>query len=141
MSSDDKKPAPSTRVLGLADGSLNTDDVETHVMATAQDRIVGWLVVVEGPGTGKRLAVRTGTNAVGRDRQSNRIVLDFGDEFVSRTGHAIIVHDAAQRRFRLIDGGKANRIRLNGRDVAQEAVLAADDRITVGSTVMKFELA
>lgn len=142
MATDDRKPAPSTRIVGApASGGGNTDDVETHVLATAQDRVVGWLSIVDGPGKGQRRAVHTGTNAIGRDAQSNRLVLDFGDDTVSRTGHAIIVYEAGTRSFRLVDGGKGNRVKVNGKDVVAAVVLKPADIIEIGQTRLRFETA
>lgn len=141
MASDDRKPAAVTRIVGAGVGGGNTDDVETHVAAAAQDRVVGWLVVVDGAGKGERRAVRVGTNAIGRDQKSNRIALDFGDDAVSRTGHAVIVHDAAARTFRIVDGGKSNRIKVNDREVATEWALRHADVIEIGRTRLRFEIA
>ncbi|MEO0017489.1 MAG: hypothetical protein RLZZ522_772 [Verrucomicrobiota bacterium] len=45
--------------------------------------VVGWLVVVEGPGRGKSVTLGYGMNAIGRE-PGNRVVLPFGDMQISR---------------------------------------------------------
>jgi hypothetical protein len=50
-----------------------------------QDPVVGWLVVVGGPGMGQYRPVFEGNNSVGR-ADTNRIALDFGRHFIRRAG-------------------------------------------------------
>ena len=56
------------------------------------DPPVGWLVVVRGPGQGHVVTMGNGSNSLGRD-PGERVCVDFGDETISRSGHAIITYD------------------------------------------------
>lgn len=53
------------------------------------DPLVGWLVVIQGPGQGHVVTIGNGSNSLGRD-PGERICVDFGDETISRSGHTII---------------------------------------------------
>ena len=143
MTDGKKAVRPETRVLDEAkargDSRANTDDIETHVLSTTGDRIVAWLVATAGPGVGERRAVRAGTNSIGRDPDQNRIVLDFNDAFISRTGHAVLVHDAQRGTFQLADGGKANSVKVNGQGVTGCCVVQLSDHIEIGSTTLRLD--
>ena len=56
------------------------------------DPPVGILVVVDGPGRGNVVTFGYGMNSVGRS-QTERITLDFGDDRISREGHAMVTYD------------------------------------------------
>ena len=60
--------------------------------------MVGWLVVVGGPGLGAYRPVFEGNNTIGR-APSNRIPLDFGDAAISSEEQAYVRYDAADRSF------------------------------------------
>lgn len=57
-----------------------------------QDPVVGWLVVVGGPGIGSYRPVFEGNNTIGRST-SNRIPIDFGDDAISGEEQAYIRYD------------------------------------------------
>ena len=63
-----------------------------------QDPVVGWLVIVGGPGLGAYRPVFEGNNTIGRSA-SNRIPLDYGDEAISSDEQAYIRYDSADRTF------------------------------------------
>jgi hypothetical protein len=67
--------------------------------------VVGWLVIVNGAGTGKDFRIVPGQNRIGRDRDM-QICLDFGpdsDQTVSRREHAIVAYTVKGNEFRLLD--------------------------------------
>jgi hypothetical protein len=99
--------------------------------------VVGWLVVVSGPGRGKFTPVLDGLNSVGRgDDQSAQ--LDFGDDSISRSEHAYISYDHMDRSFKVQMGGKANLVRLNKTPVLQPVDIKTGDRISIGRTELAF---
>ena len=59
-----------------------------------QDPVVGWLVVVGGPGIGSYRPIFEGNNTLGRS-PSNRIPIDFGDDAISSDEQAYIRYDSA----------------------------------------------
>ena len=59
--------------------------------------VVGWLVIVTGPGRGASHPLHYGNNRIGSDSSQN-IRLDYGDEEISRR-HAVINFDQRSGRF------------------------------------------
>lgn len=75
------------------------------------DPVVGWLVVLEGPGKGRSIQLGYGLNSIGRAR-SERVSLDFGDTMISNTDHAKIIYD--DRGFYISHGSGKNVTKVNG---------------------------
>jgi hypothetical protein len=105
--------------------------------STPFDPVVGWLVVVAGPGRGQFRPIHYGQNAVGRG-QDLRISIDFGDQRISREAHAFVVYDEMQRKFFVRDNGKSNIVRLNGDAVLTPTQLRDRDTISIGETTLMF---
>ena len=99
--------------------------------------MAGWLVVVEGPGTGTDLRVGIGRNEVGRDA-GNRIALPFGDRRISRRAHLFVNYDHENRIFSATPGTSANLAYRNGTAIEGRCVLAAGDTIRIGRTTLRF---
>jgi len=107
-----------------------------HLRAGQIRRPVGWLVVVEGPGTGDWFALESGLTHLGRGPDQD-VCLDFGDQSISRQNHAFITYDIARHRFQLSHGESKNRTRLNGVVVESRIGLAHGDRISIGKTTLR----
>lgn len=104
----------------------------------AQDPVVGWLVVVGGPGLGAFRPVFEGNNAIGR-ASSNRIPIDFGDESISGEEQAYLRYDSTDRSFLLVPNlSKTNVVSVNNDRPAQPVRLSAMDLITMGRTQLVF---
>lgn len=142
--------APPTRVVrgGAAAKSANGDDVErtrllrgkskTKTVEFFQDPVVGWLVIVAGPGLGAFRPIYEGNNAVGRS-SSQRIPIDFGDDTISSEEQAFIRYDSADRTFLLVPNlAKTNIVALNDRKPTGAVELSAMDLITMGRTQLVF---
>ena len=99
--------------------------------------VVGWVVVVQGPGRGSFKPVYVGMNSLGRDA-SQRVCLDFGDETISRQEHAFITYDDELRRYWVQNGGKANIVRLGNEALTTPHELKGNDMIRIGKTVLRF---
>lgn len=99
--------------------------------------VVGWLVVRKGPGLGRFCPVFYGQNPIGR-AADQRIRLDFGDQRISRQGHAFLIYDDITRKFYIRDGGKSNLVRHNGELVMTPTELQDRDELTIGETVLIF---
>lgn len=129
-----------TRLLGFGQSTGETDPFEAaKASATAVvDRFpVGWIVVMEGPGRGASFTLFDGVSAIGRgDDQAVR--LDFGDNSISRSNHAMVAYDSEQKKFYLGHGGKANLVRLNGKPVLSTEELSHDDKVRIGETTLRF---
>ncbi len=104
----------------------------------AQDPVVGFLVIVGGPGLGAHRPVFEGNNTVGRSA-SNRIALDFGDEAISHEEQAYIRYDSADRSFLFVPNlAKTNVVSVNDKRPAGAVPLKAMDVITLGRTQVAF---
>lgn len=82
------------------------------------DPVVGWLVVVKGPGIGNSITLGAGMNTLGRDENEN-ICIGFGDKLISGSDHLRIIYDDANRAFFLAPGSGRNISRVNGQIIAQ----------------------
>ena len=104
----------------------------------AQDPVVGFLVVVGGPGLGAHRPVFEGNNTVGR-AASNRIPLDFGDEAISHEEQAYIRYDSADRTFLFVPNlAKTNVVSVNDKRPSGAVPLKAMDVVTLGRTQVAF---
>lgn len=105
--------------------------------AVMDDPPAGWLVVVRGPGKGHVLTVGHGSNAIGRE-PDERIRIDFGDETISRRGHATVTYDPRGKTFYVQHGGGKNLTYLEDAPVLSPTKLAGFSRIQVGDTLLLF---
>lgn len=104
----------------------------------AQDPVVGFLIVVGGPGLGASRPIFEGNNTVGRSR-SNRIALDFGDETISSEEQAYIRYDSTDRSFLFVPNlAKTNVVSVNEKRPAGAVELKPMDIVTFGRTQVAF---
>ena len=103
----------------------------------ADDPVVGWLAIVDGPGKGRALQLGYGSNAVGRGKTA-RVQLDFGDDQISRGGHAVVTYDPRGRKYYVQHGGGKNLTYLNDKPVLTPTELPAHGQISIGETVLRF---
>lgn len=103
-----------------------------------QDPVVGWLVIVGGPGIGSYRPVFEGNNTVGRST-SNRIPIDFGDDAISGEEQAYVRYDSADRSFLLVPNlSKTNVVSVNEKRPTSATPLQNMDVITMGRTQLVF---
>jgi hypothetical protein len=121
--------------MGPALGTAKTELVRSETFDV--EPVVGWVVVVDGPGRGGYRPVYVGMNSIGRG-PDQRVCLNFGDETISREQHAFITYDEDQRLFFLQHGGKSNLVRLAGQPVLSPVQLSADALIRIGRTTLRF---
>lgn len=110
-------------------------DAETE--SAMADPVVGWLVVIAGPGKGQVRPIGYGSNTLGRGEES-RIRLDLGDEQISRESHAIVTYDGRGRKFYLQHGGGTNLTYLGDEPVLVPTPLAAMQDFSIGATTLRF---
>lgn len=103
--------------------------------------VVGWLVIITGPGAGRDFRLIPGQNYIGRD-QDMEVCLDFGDAgdpMVSRREHALVVYDMEDNECYLSDRTQSRNLpRLNGKSVRTATTLKSGDIIQVGGTRFLF---
>lgn len=103
-----------------------------------QDPVVGWLVIVGGPGLGAFRPIFEGNNTIGR-AATQRIPIDFGDDSISSEEQAYIRYDSADRKFLLVPNlAKTNIVAVNERKPTGAVELAAMDLIAMGRTQLVF---
>jgi hypothetical protein len=103
-----------------------------------QDPVVGWLVVVGGPGLGAFRPIYEGNNTVGRGK-SQRIPIDFGDDSISSDEQAYIRYDSVDRSFLFVPNlAKTNVVSVNAKKPTGAVPLASMDVITMGRTQLAF---
>lgn len=120
-----------TRIIGYQ-GAPSADG------GRSADPVVGWLVVLDGPGKGNHRAIYNGSNTIGRS-SSQRIAIDFGDDTISGEQQAFLVYDGRKRQFSLVPNlGRPNLVQLNESALLANAELKARDRITMGRTTLLF---
>jgi hypothetical protein len=102
-----------------------------------EDPVVGWLVIIEGPGKGMSLKVGYGQNSIGR-APNQRIRLDFGDDQISREDHAFIVYDPKGHKFYVRNGSSANLTYVGDIPVLAPVELLETADLTIGGTILRF---
>jgi len=128
-----------------------TDNSETHIIRPGAkptqaastpnvdvQPVVGWLVILRGPGQGSHRAIFNGNNSVGRD-VTQRIPINFGDSAISAEEQAYIQYDFESREFYLVPNmAKSNIVSVNSTKLVSPVQLSYADTIEMGQTVMRF---
>ncbi len=117
--------------------SSNNANEASADQSFAAEPVVGWLVVVDGPGRGHSLKLGYGMNGIGRG-DAERVSLDFGDEEISRHGHAMLTYDTKGRKFYIQHGGGTNLTYLGEVPVLQPYELKGREIISIGNTKLCF---
>lgn len=99
--------------------------------------VVGWLVIVNGPGRGLAMNLTYGVNSIGRS-DSERVSLDFGDEEISRQKHALLTYDPKGKKFYLQNGEGVNLTYVGDTPVLQTIELKGGEIISLGKTELCF---
>ncbi|GFE64086.1 FHA domain-containing protein [Litoreibacter roseus] len=107
-------PQSEKTTIAVGDAFDPEEDPDTAGMS---DPVVGWLVVVKGPGMGQAVALGAGMNTVGRS-PSQRVAFPFGDRLMSSEDHARIIYDDDSRAFFIAHGSGKNITKVNGQMVA-----------------------
>ena len=106
-------------------------------VGSEEDPVVGWLVVVKGPGRGFSIRLGMGQNSIGRGAAS-RVRINFGDDQISRSNHASITYDPQGNRFHVHPGTGLNLTYMDDEPVLRPTPLADRSRITIGGTTLCF---
>ncbi|MGI9521381.1 MAG: FHA domain-containing protein [Hyphomicrobiaceae bacterium] len=138
---------PTTRVVKSAAADNEDEVARTQLVRGKQDvergeflrdPVVGWLVVVGGPGIGAYRPIHEGNNAVGRSK-ANRIAIDFGDDAISSEEQAYVRYDSTDRTFLFVPNmAKTNVVSVNDKRPTSAVLLQSMDVITMGRTQLVF---
>ena len=140
---------PTTRVVRgkVSDPGPAAQSVRTQVVRGkpkvarddfAEDPVVGWLVVIGGPGLGAFRPIFEGNNTIGRG-EDQRIPIDFGDNTISSTEQAYIRYDSMDRSFLFVPNlSKTNVVAINSKRPTGAVKLEHMDVISMGRTQLAF---
>jgi hypothetical protein len=125
-----------------ADGPVRTQVVRGRPSIArndfSQDPVVGWLVVIGGPGLGTFRPIFEGNNAIGRGA-GQRIPIDFGDNTISAEEQAYIRYDSMDRSFLFVPNlAKTNVVAVNNKRPTGAVKLELMDLISMGRTQLAF---
>jgi hypothetical protein len=142
-----EQPPPTTRVVRSPGAAPSAASPKTQLIRGKQqvarggfdqDPVVGWLVIVGGPGLGSYRPIFEGNNSIGR-ASGQRIPIDFGDDAISSEEQAFIRYDGADRSFLFVPNlSKTNVVSLNDKRPTGAVALTAMDVITMGRTQLVF---
>lgn len=102
-----------------------------------EEPVVGWLVVIRGPGRGASRSLTYGINTVGRGADQ-AVVLDFGDDGISRSHHLGIVYDARNHTFYAQPGSGRSLSYVGEQPLLTPMELTGPVDLTLGSTTVRF---
>ncbi|MCH9806979.1 MAG: FHA domain-containing protein [Alphaproteobacteria bacterium] len=103
-----------------------------------RDPVVGWLVVVGGPGIGAFRPIYEGNNSIGRSL-TQRIPVDFGDDAISSEEQAFIRYDSSDRSFLFVPNlSKTNVVTVDNARPTGAVELSAMNVIVMGRTQLVF---
>jgi hypothetical protein len=128
------RPSPNKSADGA---TFNPLAPKADTQDASEDPVVGWLIVVKGPGRGNAVRLGYGWNSIGRDA-SQRVSLDFGDSLISRLNHTKLLYDPRARKFTLTLGEGANPTYVRGEVLLGPAEIISGDRIQIGETELLF---
>lgn len=104
--------------------------------ALSSNPVVGWMVVVDGPGRGQDLRFAVGMNAIGRGA-GNDVVVDFGDDEIVIEAHAYIVYDDEKRTYHATHAGQNSVVRLNNEPLLEAKTVQSGDQLRLGQTTLR----
>jgi hypothetical protein len=130
---------------GMASKGIASDPGHTRILRPIgvvddirTDPVVGWLVVLAGPGKGNFRPIFSGSNTIGRS-SSQRIPIDFGDDAISSEKQAFLVYDGRKRQYQLVPNlERPNLVHLNDSALLANGELKPHDKITMGRTTLLF---
>ncbi|MGE0765121.1 MAG: FHA domain-containing protein [Hyphomicrobiaceae bacterium] len=129
----------------MAPKSIPADPGHTRILRpmgveadVRSDPVVGWLVVLNGPGKGNFRPIYSGSNTIGRS-PGQRIPIDFGDDAISSEKQAFLVYDGRKRQYQLVPNlERPNLVHLNDSALLANGELNHHDKITMGRTTLLF---
>ncbi len=119
---------------------ITPEELHAEIQGAADamtDPVVGWLVIVDGPGRGNFIPVGYGQNTIGRD-ESERVRIDYGDNQISRQSHCFIVYESNERAFYVLRGTGKGLCHVNQRVVLEPRQIHSGELLRVGATTLRF---
>ncbi len=111
--------------------------MESAVPVKSKGPVVGWLVIVSGPGRGHSIELGYERNSIGRNPESD-VCLAYGDRGISDVRHVYVSYDRVGKKFFLSEGMGRNLAYCNGAPLFGHVELRTGDIIRVSETVLMF---
>ena len=128
------KAAPAPEAMAGERPSAGLFDAPPNPPAASRPACpVGWLAVVEGPGTGEWFVLEAGLSEIGRG-EGQTVRLDFGDAGLSEARHAALAFDGATDAFHV----RGNGLRVNG--IARDGAVRVRDGDVIGLSATGLKL-
>jgi len=127
----------TTMMTGGRTRMIDVPGFDSELVGASPRPVVGWLVVVEGPGKGSSRELSIGYNRVGREG-SNDVPLNFGDEQISRTEHFRIGFEPKGATFSVSVGQGTNIVYVDGVALETSLKLTSGNVLEVGGTKLRF---
>ncbi|WP_127563040.1 FHA domain-containing protein [Nioella ostreopsis] len=131
---------PDPREIGAMDSDktrLIRSSGKLQDGADEKGPVVGWVVIIDGPGKGNALELGFGNNRIGRGSDAE-LSLCFGDEAISRKNHCNIIFDGRSSKFYIQPGESRNLTYLGDDAVLDSQELSTHDKIGLGKTTLLF---
>lgn len=130
-----KMTGGQTQLAG-AIGTLPEDAISEDQTAM-QDPVHAWFVIVDGPGRGNSVKIGAGRSSIGRGAEEH-VILNFGDESISREKHAWVTFDDRVSKFYISAGDGRNLCYVNDEPVLTSLEIKDRDTIMIGKTSLIF---
>ncbi len=130
-------PGPAAAPVAPAVHAVEAPKASAPIATDPIEPVVGWLVVVKGPGRGVSRTIVTGRNSLGAGVDED-IRIDFGDAAIAPHGHLYIVYDEEAREFVVEDGKQKVVVRLNGKLLTETMPIGHGDELRIGATTFRF---
>jgi hypothetical protein len=105
--------------------------------STEIEPVVGWLVVIDGPGKGRSMEIKPGQNSIGAD-PGQRIALMFGDPGIADIRHAFIVFDPKSQRYFLQNGDSVKLTYMGDEVLLSPVEIKGGETFLLGRTTLLF---
>lgn len=125
----------NTRLVGIDHSSGSIETFSDLGSDTAQ--APGWLVVINGPGTGNSFRISQGICTLGMNAE-HAIQLFYGNIGKLSSAYATIFYDKTTDAFFVGNCGNSNRITRNGIDIPENEPLVNGDRLQLAHTTLRF---
>lgn len=135
-------PANSPAMGSSRDAMAMSDGGHTRILGYGSvdrtDPVVGWLVVLDGPGKGNFRPIFKGSNTIGRSA-SQRVPIDFGDDAISSEKQAFLTYDERKRSYQLVPNlERPNLVYHNDAALVSNVDLKTHDKVMLGRTTLLF---
>lgn len=144
--------APAQGMMAPASGSMSGPSRDAMAMSAGDgghtrilgynsvqtDPVVGWLVILDGPGKGNFRPIFKGSNTIGR-ATGQRVPIDFGDDAISSEKQAFLTYDERKRSYQLVPNlERPNLVYHNDAALTSNVDLRAHDKVMMGRTTLLF---